>query len=167
MWVDFKDLNLEEYIKWLEEHPEEEEWHEGGFHHRILPLVYLAGPMQGCTKGEIHGWRLKVQKELEELGLTCTFPYDIDKEGNLTNKEIVDFDCKQVMESLIVFAYMWKPSIGTAMEIAVARNFGKIVICVTKSSFDNPFLQEFSTKVVKTIKEGIEEVKNQKFTVLY
>lgn len=79
--------------------------------------IYLAGPIDGCSYEEAHGWRNDLTRELAG-GYQHHFFNPLKL--NTTQNGVVDADMRAIAESDAVVAHCWKPSIGTSMEIALS-----------------------------------------------
>lgn len=101
--------------------------------------IYLAGPMDNCSKEYQTGWRQKViryfndynsirdTKDRVNLLDPCRRPHDAD----LTSREIYDLDIKDVRNSDLILVDtrpIQRPSWGTAMEIMYAHEVCKIPV---------------------------------------
>lgn len=88
------------------------------------PIVYLAGPINGCNDHEATGWRNDVKPVLDELGYQHLDPMRRDYRGreHLAGVaiEIVEGDKLDIQRADIVLASCPRPSWGTAMELMYA-----------------------------------------------
>jgi nucleoside 2-deoxyribosyltransferase len=123
-------------------------------------LVYLAGPITGCTLDECNDWRVEVKNALEERVYTkvpiygyhihtlsplrgkqrvlealekSTIQHNYETNPLTSIKGINTRDYFDVQRSDVIFVNLLGAkivSIGTVMEIAWARAFNKPVVCV-------------------------------------
>lgn len=97
-------------------------------------IVYLGGPINGCTDEEAHGWREAVKTVLADRGHEWCDPMDRDYRGRELDPgiaaEIVDGDKEDIAGCDVLLMNAPKPSYGTAMEIYHGRLHGKRVLVV-------------------------------------
>lgn len=82
--------------------------------------VYLAGPINGCTDEEVHGWRDDVKARCSGMGITWLDPSERDfrgRENAVPPAEIVDPDLNAMYSADAVLGHPWKPSVGTPIEL--------------------------------------------------
>ena len=93
-------------------------------------MIYLAGPINGCTDDEANNWRDIAKARLGADN--CLDPMRRDFRGREDDcvDEIVWGDLDDIDESDVVLANCWQPSWGTGMEIRYAFAEGKLVIAV-------------------------------------
>lgn len=93
-------------------------------------LVYLAGPINGCTDDEAINWREEVKLRLGERN--CLDPMERDYRGKEDShvNEIVEGDKTDIQLADLMLANCWQVSWGTAMEIFYAHSIGKPVIAI-------------------------------------
>lgn len=113
-------------------------------------LVYLAGPILGCTEGEAKNWRKWVADQLEPLGITCISPLrcepliDAPKYGLVyadpsfgTKQAIAAKNLYDVRRCDLTLAWLPLPpegrrqSYGTIVEFGVAFEAKKAIILVS------------------------------------
>lgn len=130
-------------------------------------MVYLSGPMGGCTFKEMTDWRTYATKRLNSDTVKCIAPTRSFGEGIVpkeTNKWINRrdyFDCVRSQCLLVNFQGMKELSIGTIMEIAWAYQKQIHIVCVCEPGGpqNHPMLEDSITHVVDTMDEGIAAVK--------
>jgi hypothetical protein len=95
-------------------------------------VVYLCGPINGCTDEECKDWRYYVQKHLRHPTLD---PMTRDYRGREDEcfKEIVEGDKEDLDLSTHILVNYNKPSVGTSMEILYAWERGKKILIVAKA----------------------------------
>ena len=106
---------------------------------RKKPLVYLCGPINGCSDGEAIDWRENAKKLIEDRDWGWVDPMSRDYRGQeLSSDEvtaaIVEDDKGDITTCRAVLAYAWKPSVGTSMETLYAWERGIKVALVWDSS---------------------------------
>jgi len=130
-------------------------------------LVYLSGPMGGCSFKEMNAWREYVTARLNSETLRCISPtrsFGEDVVPVETNKWINRrdyFDCVTSQCVLVNFKGMKTISIGTVMEIAWAyqKQIHVVCVCDPDGPQNHPMLQDSITHEVHTLDEGIAAVK--------
>jgi hypothetical protein len=116
-------------------------------------LVYLCGPINGCTDAECKDWRSYAKSHLTNTLDPMRRDYR-GREAESVN-EIVELDKRDVAACDVILANCPKPSVGTSMEIFLAWQMSKIVVAVAQEPV-SPWLRYHSTKIVGTIKEAID-----------
>lgn len=125
--------------------------------------VYLAGPINGCTDEEAKGWRDRVVGAVD--GVTFIDPMERDYRGaeDANVDEIVDKDKQCIDQCDILLANVWKPSVGTAMEIMWAYERGLEVVLINESDGPmSPWLRYHSNCCLRSIDEAIEMLRLRK-----
>ena len=122
-----------------------------------MTLVYLAGPINGCTDDESTTWREIVKDALGEDN--CLDPMRRDYRGieDESVNEIVQGDIEDITLSDVVLANCWQASFGTAMETwHASQSLGKPVVSVTPPGAPvSPWLRYISFAVVDNLDDGI------------
>ena len=133
-----------------------------------MTIVYLGGPINGCTDEEANGWR---EGFMEMLG--PEFDYldpmvrdDRGREDESVN-EIVENDKDDIDKSDIVLAYSWQISAGTSMEVYYAWAEDKLVVMVIPEGMRiSPWYRYHSTVILPTLKEAAAWIREMSpFTV--
>lgn len=144
-------------------------------------LIYLAGPILGCTAAEAQDWRKYIctQLSLKAIGelvgispLRCepligeryTANYPDPKFG--TARAIGAKNMYDVRNCDLTFAYLPKPeagrshSLGTIIEIGWAHGQSKPVIIVTNDPFiqNHPVINTCAGWILPTLDDGIDVV---------
>lgn len=130
-------------------------------------LLYLSGPMGGCSFKDMREWRAYVATRLDSDTLKCIDPTRSFGEGVIpkeTPKWINRrdyYDCVNAQCLLVNFKGMKTLSIGTIMEIAWAyqKQIHVVCVCDQEGPQNHPMLDDSITHVVYTLDEGIEAVK--------
>lgn len=107
-------------------------------------IVYLGGPINGCTDEEAHGWRDALKPELEKRGFIYLDPMVRDYRGREDEawREIVEEDKKDIGQADILLMNCPKPSVGTSMEIFLGwRSNKKIIAVVPERASVSPWLR--------------------------
>jgi hypothetical protein len=121
-------------------------------------LVYLAGPINGCTDGQCNDWRTLAKHELKCDTLD---PMRRDYRGRELEPgiaaEIVRGDEQDIAASSIVLANCPKPSWGTAMELRMAKSeLAKVVVIVVPDgAVISPWLVHHSDYVCRDLRDAI------------
>ena len=96
-----------------------------------MTVVYLGGPINGCTDEECKDWRAYA-KSILTAG--CLDPMDRDYRGRELEPgvaaEIVENDKADIRASDIILINYDKPSVGTSMEVLYAWEQDKLIIIV-------------------------------------
>lgn len=104
-------------------------------------LVYLAGPINGCSDAEAHEWRAAASRI---LGGRVLDPMARDYRGSEdTNvRDIVEGDKADIDACAAVLAYCPRPSVGTSMEVLYAYERGiPVVVVVPEGASVSPWLR--------------------------
>lgn len=131
--------------------------------------IYLAGAMSGVSLIERWNWRKDVEdKTLEYLDDECKKPYffypcsyyDPDENEHKTEREAYEFDMYNLKRSDVVVANLNRQdSIGTIMEIAVAKDNGIPVIGLNESGKElHPWIIECCNRICDDIDEVARHV---------
>lgn len=140
-------------------------------------LVYLAGPITGCTYDGCTGWRQKVMDSVPSFIHTISpmrgkqrlrekisgEPIEDHYDDNplTTTKGINSRDYFDVSRCDVVFVNFLgasRVSIGTVMEIAWAKALGKLVICVMEKDniHHHAMVNECCAYIVDSLDQGID-----------
>lgn len=119
-------------------------------------LVYLSGPINGCSDAECRDWRESVKPRLRTVD-----PMRRDYRGveDVSVNEIVTLDKADLSRCDAVLALCPRPSVGTSMEILLAWQAGKPVITVVPDGSPvSPWLRYHSTKVCSSLEEAVQTI---------
>lgn len=122
-------------------------------------IVYLCGPINGCTDEECKDWR-----EYAKSWLNSTLdPMDRDyrgKEGDFY-EELVENDKKDIDESDVLLVNYVKPSVGTSMEILYAWESGDKEIVLVHREEENlsPWLLYHTHQRFTSFEDALKYVK--------
>ncbi|KKN32419.1 hypothetical protein LCGC14_0814070 [marine sediment metagenome] len=150
---------------------------------KTLPVVYLAGPMAGCTYDEADGWRQYVRNLLPECDVRSpmrgknflqdlkTIPTGIGVQSHELAVNAVDAaissphaivirDHADVTEADAVIVNLSKAtsvSIGTCFELAWCWEQQKpaVVVMPKDSPHEHPFIREAAYAVVPSINDAV------------
>lgn len=118
-------------------------------------VVYLCGPINGCTDSECKDWREYAKKRLPQT----LDPMRRDYRGKEvdSSRAIVELDKIDVASSDVLLVYYDKPSVGTSMEILYAWERGKtVVIALSRPMNISPWLEYHAHHVAESIDGAIE-----------
>jgi nucleoside 2-deoxyribosyltransferase len=121
------------------------------------PVIYLAGPINGCSDSEASNWR---KKAVELLGDFAIFsdPMERDYRGSEGEnaKKIVAEDLESVCGASALLVNPWKPSVGTAMEVMYASSvLNRPVVIVANDSL-SPWYVANSTHVAASMEDAAD-----------
>lgn len=135
--------------------------------------IYLSGAMGGLTIEEQLKWRTKFKNALKYGDYDITkepiihsppeyYPFieDINESERTSEREVMEFDLYQVRTTDIVVVNFTNPSsIGTAMELAVAREYHKPIIGLNADDkVLHSWLTESCTRICSTMQELVDHV---------
>jgi hypothetical protein len=125
-----------------------------------MKRVYLAGPINGCTDEEAKGWRDRIKAALAgEVAFDDPMDRDYRGKERGNEAEIVERDLVQVLDCDLIVANCWKPSWGTAMEIAEKTMAGGRVLVIHSSEAISPWLDYYASVVVWDEAEAIVAIR--------
>lgn len=126
-------------------------------------VIYLCGPINGCTDAEANDWRSLVKSLLPEY--ECLDPMRRDYRGREHEDgiaaEIVNGDTQDVKACDVLLAFCPKPSVGTSMEILFGNYIlGKAVLTIVPEGAPlSPWLKHFSKVITKTEREACDWIR--------
>jgi nucleoside 2-deoxyribosyltransferase len=121
-------------------------------------IVYLCGPINGCTDAECNDWRAHAKANLKCDTLD---PMRRDYRGRELepgiSRVIVDGDEADLRTSDVILANCPKPSWGTAMELRMAKaELGKTVVVVLPPGvIPSPWLIEHSDIILRSMADAV------------
>lgn len=136
--------------------------------------IYLAGGMEGLSFEVQNAWRLKLKQDIIQhckdnnkrhlpiIVNPCDF-YNFESVAYRNDREVMEFDLHKVRTSqLIIVNFCFKPvSIGTAMELAVAREHRIPIIGITQEGINlHPWQVECCTRLCESYDELINHIKD-------
>ena len=131
--------------------------------------IYLSGSMSGCSWEEQTKWRKDFRLaisisdcKLNPIWFDPTLYYNFENDCHKTEKEPFNFDLYNLRNSDIVVVNFNNPaSIGTAMELILAKEYNKPVIGWNSSGKPlHPWLIECTTRMCDSFEELISHVKD-------
>jgi nucleoside 2-deoxyribosyltransferase len=123
-------------------------------------LVYLAGPIGGCTDSEAISWRREARAVLGDE--CCLDPMRRDYRGaeDKAAEEIVELDKADIEASDVILANCWQASWGTPMEIFYAHSLGKpVVVIVPSGGRVSPWLRYHAASVCESLGDALTETR--------
>jgi nucleoside 2-deoxyribosyltransferase len=138
--------------------------------------VYLAGPMEDCSREHMTSWRESAGIDLAYAGINVLDPtrrvsfhdqlsenlQDVTKTMNVC-KRIFKQDLHDIAQSRVVLADVRRDSgrgTGTAMELMFAHMKNKIIILwANEGDLVHPFLESMATEKHYTLEDAVEAVK--------
>jgi nucleoside 2-deoxyribosyltransferase len=120
-------------------------------------IVYLAGPIFGCTDAEANAWRRDARRLLEARGHDVSDPMDNDYRGREVGREeeVVDGDLTAIRSADAVLANVRWPSWGTAMEIVYAYHEHIPIVAFTTTKPVSPWVV-YHADVYKSLEDAVE-----------
>lgn len=122
--------------------------------------IYLCGPIMGCTDCEANDWRTTVKGLWDGLVLD---PMRRDYRGRELEsfEEVVKLDKVDVHQSDALIVNFPGPSVGTAMEVYMAFEMGKLVVVVAPPGIRmSPWLRYHSHAIVGSFTDAVDYVRN-------
>ena len=119
-------------------------------------VVYLCGPINGCTDSECMDWRTAAKEFFRYID-----PMKRDYRGKEAEsyREIVDLDKRDIRNADVLLVNYAKPSVGTAMEIYYAWTLGKpIVLWCVPDAVISPWLRYHCTAIVHSFEDAKAKV---------
>jgi nucleoside 2-deoxyribosyltransferase len=124
-----------------------------------VTTVYLAGPINGCTDDEAHGWRQSFVNSLPDLQFLDPMVRDYRGREDESVAEIVEGDKSNIEACDVFLAYCWQVSWGTAMEIFYAHALGKrVVLVVPEDARVSPWLRYHADAIVSTFVDAAHQI---------
>ena len=142
----------------------------------MIPTVYLAGPIMGCSQAEANDWRIAVATQLDAADIRGVSPLRCEpltveryppqnsdpKFGTaraIGSKNVFDVRrCDLTLAFFPAFANEMRPSYGTVIEIAWAHILGKPVVVVSDDPFilEHPVINACAGWILPNLDEAIE-----------
>lgn len=135
--------------------------------------IYLSGGMSGLTMEEQNNWRSAIKQELFKHIDDCYKPsielhifnpvdhFNYFEKDYKSKREVMEYNLTALRNSDLVLVNFNAPnSIGTAFEVAIAKDRGIPVIGLNESGTElHPWLVEGCTRMCDTLKELIKYTK--------
>jgi nucleoside 2-deoxyribosyltransferase len=120
-------------------------------------IVYLCGPIGGCTDDEAVNWRDVVKARIGAEN--CLDPMRRDYRGREDEavSEIVERDKEDIEDSDVVLANCWQPSPGTSMEILYAWEHGIPVYAILPPGARVSPWYRYHARVFHALEDAINE----------
>lgn len=120
-----------------------------------MKMIYLCGPINGCTDEECKDWREFVKTKWWGATLDPMRRDYRGKEDESVN-EIVEFDKIDIMRCDALLVNYDKPSVGTSMEILYAFERGKyIAVVAAEGTRISPWMRYHSHAIVHSYVEAL------------
>lgn len=130
-----------------------------------MNLIYLSGPIAGCSDAECRDWRREFASKWPGAVLD-PMRNDYRLVGEMTDKlahQIVLGDLKDIHVCDGMVVYHDRPSVGTSMEIVYAHQAGKPIIVIDArpnrgpSNPISPWLWHHATEIVDTLDQALHQ----------
>lgn len=121
-------------------------------------IVYLCGPINGCSDAEAKDWREHVKGRYTQHGYLDPMARDFRGHENDPgiDVEIVEGDLEDIANSDVLLVSYDKPSVGTSMEIVYAKQQGKLIIVVARpETAISPWLRYHAHAIVPSYAEAM------------
>ena len=121
-----------------------------------MKKIYLAGPINGLSDRDVFDWRRAAHAMLSPV-FSIVDPAARDFRGQeaISAREIVEGDLRDISECDVFFAYAWKPSVGTSMELRHAWiRDGRSTIVVAPPDC-SPWIRYHSAELHHTLENGL------------
>lgn len=130
--------------------------------------VYLSGGMSGLSLEEQTKWRKAIRDEIlyncklekKPVFFDPTQHYSVFEEEHKSEREAMEYDLYKLRNSDLVIVNFNSPkSIGTSMELMLAKEYHIPVIGLNKDGLDvHPWLIECTTRMCNDIREVVDHV---------
>ena len=130
--------------------------------------VYLSGGMSGLSLDEQTKWRRAIRNEIllnckwekKPVFFDPTQHYSVFEEEHKSEREAMEYDLYKLRNSDLVIVNFNSPkSIGTSMELMLAKEYHIPVIGLNKDGLDiHPWLIECTTRMCNDIREVVDHV---------
>ncbi len=127
-------------------------------------IVYLAGPINGCSDAEAKDWRTTARELLFDNGVDVLDPMVRDYRGNEAGNEarIVEGDKADILTADVVLVMFARPSVGTSMEVLFAwQNSRPVVVVAAGAGRLSPWLVYHSFSVHSNLRKACEFIVSQ------
>lgn len=132
--------------------------------------IYLSGGMSGLTLEEQTKWRRQIsdaikygdyEYENKPVFFDPTQHYSMFEQEHKSEREAFEYDLNALRKSdLVVVNFNAPNSIGTAMELMLAKELHIPVIGLNNNLELHPWLIECTTRICNNIRELVEHVVN-------
>lgn len=124
-----------------------------------MTAIYLGGPMAGCSEEEKRGWRDDIKKLYPEY----TYLDPCDRSYTPVQwKQLIKDDIQDIINADVVLTYMWKPGIGSSMELVEARyrNTPTVVVVPDFKSI-SPWVRQYADFLVESFDQAFKIIKEE------
>ena len=128
--------------------------------------IYLAGPINGKTDEECHGWRRRFKGIGHHYWLD---PMDRDYRGKEAESvpDIVEGDKKDIHGCNMMIVYAETPSWGTAMEVIYAQIIGKKILVICSNPRPSPWLIYHATTIFTSVDDALSFARPDSSSITY
>ena len=134
--------------------------------HNRIHTVYVSGGIAGLSPDDVEDYFRTAEEKLRELGLEVLSPIrgkvmDTEVGSHYEVNEIVHRDENDVKHSDLMIAYPSDKSIGTIMELYLARKICDIPVIVIATSphiTGHYWIRSYASKIVPTLEDAIDYV---------
>lgn len=128
-----------------------------------LMKIYLAGKMSGLSHEEMTKWRREVKEYFKyyDWVAECIDPTDFYNftQGDYTEKEVMEFDLHAVRNcDLVLVNLQYNSSIGTAMELMLAKELHIPVVGFDNTPHQHPWVEECVTVFKDSWRDATEYI---------
>lgn len=119
-------------------------------------VVYLAGPINGCTDRQANEWRAIAKNLLADFA-DVSDPMERDYRGSEEDnaQRIVDDDLRAIAYCNAIMVNPWRPSVGTAMETIYAYRELRRHVVVVRHDGLSPWFVANSHHVADSLPDAI------------
>ena len=119
-------------------------------------VVYLAGPISGCSSEQARHWRQAVKADDRwKKWFDFRDPTDSLVGSDASPYELVERDLHAIESADAVLVNMWRESIGSAIGAVHARKMGKVVVVVDPNRIRSRTLAYYADSVNDSVNEGL------------
>jgi nucleoside 2-deoxyribosyltransferase len=119
-------------------------------------VVYLCGPINGCTDAECKDWR---EEAKHHFSIIDPMARDYRGKESESYREIVDLDKLDIRNSDALLVNYVKPSVGTSMEVFYAWTLGKpVLVMCDPGAVLSPWLRYHSTAIVHSWSDALDKL---------
>lgn len=127
--------------------------------------IYLAGPMSGISWQEQTEWRKHIKQYFEHysaIPIHCINPcdfYNLKERLHNSELEVIDWDLGMLKKCDLVICMLSNTSVGTIMEIAVARENGIPILGLNLNELElHPWIEASLSRVFDNVNDLLEYV---------
>lgn len=131
--------------------------------------IYLSGGMSGLSKEDQSAWRTQVQNAIKygdynykkkPMFFDPTQYYSVFVQEHKNEREVFEFDLNAIRRSDLIVVNFNKPdSIGTAMELAIAKERRIPIVGLNRDKNKlHPWLHESCTRMCNCMRELVDYI---------